>query len=119
MKKNVTVETDITLNPLELLQEIVQGRLFLTLGFFKRYGIYVAFVTVLMLMYISNKYTHMSEMAQTETLRKELNNAKTDFVGASANYNSHIVESKMIEMVREKGLDLRTPDEPPYLLNND
>lgn len=117
--KNVTMETDITFNPLVIVQRLVQGRLFLTLGFFKKYWLYIIAATVMLLMYISNKYVHMSSIAKVDSLRTELNNARTDCVKASATYNSQIIESQMMERVQKQGIDLRAPEEPPYILNEE
>lgn len=116
--KRRTREDDngFTLNPLTLSRRIVQGRLFLTLDFFKRNWIYVLSATIMVLMYIANKYTYLDNLERVGALKKELNNATTDCVDASARYNSMIVESHMKELVDSMRIDLSSPDLPPYLL---
>ena len=109
-------EETFTLNPIVLIQRLLQGRSFLSLGFFKRYWIYVVAGTVMMLMYISNKYVYQSDKAKLGTMKVMLNNASTDFVDASSRYNSCILESQMKARVDSMGLDLNLSKEPPFKL---
>jgi len=115
-EKADNMDYGFTLNPIVLFQRLLQGRTFLTLGFFKRYWVYVVAFTVMTLMYISNKYVYQSDKAKLGTLKVMLNNATTDFVAASSRYNSRILESQMKEYVDSMGLDLNLAKEPPYKL---
>ncbi len=108
-----------TLNPIVLVQRTLQGRMFLTLEFFKRYWLYVVALTVMMLMYISNKYVYQSDKAKLGNLKVMLNNANTDFVAASSNYNSRILESQMKSYIDSMGIDLNIAKRPPYQLKSD
>ena len=120
-KKKDNKEKDnqgFTLNPVVLLQRTLQGRMFLTLEFFKRNWLYVIAVTVMMLMYISNKYVYQSDKAKLGTLKVMLNNANTDFVAASSNYNSRILESQMKSYIDSMGIDLNISKQPPYKLSS-
>ncbi|MBO4722446.1 MAG: hypothetical protein J5629_05890 [Muribaculaceae bacterium] len=121
-KKKQKIEKDeesFTLNPIVLIQRLLQGRTFLTLAFFKRYWIYVVAGTVMMLMYISNKYVYQSDKAKLGTMKVMLNNASTDFVDASSRYNSRILESQMKTYVDSMGIDLNLSKEPPFKLNEE
>ena len=118
-KKKQKIEKDedsFTLNPIVLIQRLLQGRSFLSLGFFKRYWIYVVAGTVMMLMYISNKYVYQNDKAKLGAMKVMLNNASTDFVDASSRYNSRILESQMKAYVDSMGIDLNLSKEPPYKL---
>ena len=118
-KKKQKIEKDedaFTLNPIVLIQRLLQGRSFLSLGFFKRYWIYVVAGTVMMLMYISNKYVYQGDKAKLGSMKVMLNNASTDFVDASSRYNSRILESQMKTYVDSMGIDLNLSKEPPYKL---
>lgn len=110
------IEVGFTINPLTLLRRTLQGRVFLTLDFFKRYWFYILAATIMMLMYISNKYVCQSSLAQLGELKTDLNNAKTDCVDASSRYNSRILESNMKALVDTMHLDITVPDQPPYKL---
>lgn len=101
------------------LRKALQGRAFVTFVFFKRYWLYIVALTVMTLMYISNKYVCQSAMSQVQQLTSELNNAKTDCVNASAKYNSMIRESKMVAYIDTMHIDLTSPDQPPYELTDD
>lgn len=118
-KRQSTRESDVgfTINPLTLVRRTLQGRLFLTLDFFKRNWYYVLAATVMMLMYISNKYECQSSLAEVGQLKIDLNNAKTDCVDASSKYNSRILESNMKQLVDTMHLDITAPDQPPYKLD--
>ena len=118
LKEKVDRDIDVgfTINPLTLLRRTLQGRVFLTLDFFKRYWFYILAATIMMLMYISNKYVCQSSLAQLGELETDLNNAKTDCVDASSKYNSRILESNMKALVDTMRLDITVPDQPPYKL---
>lgn len=98
------------------VKEVIQGRSFLSWDFFKRNAVYVVAATVMMLMYISNKFVCQNYMQQVINLKLELENAKTDCVNASANYNSQIRESRMITFVDTFNIHLTAPEQPPYHL---
>ena len=116
-KKNADSEDRLSL--LGILQGVFQGRIFLTLEFFKRYWLYIIAATVMMLMYISNKYVYQSDMAKLKELKTSVNNARTDYVDASSNYNSRILESQMKQRVDSMGIDLNISNQPPYELKSE
>ncbi len=118
-KKSKQTENKLNLNPVGLFRSFLQGRVFLTLDFFKRNWLYVLAATVMVLMYIANKYTYLDNLERVGSLKKELNNATTDCVDASARYNSMIVESHMKALVDSMHIDLSSPDLPPYRLTED
>ncbi len=100
-----------------VVRDTVQGRSFLSFDFFKRNSIYVIAATVMLLMYISNKYVCQSSMKEVMDLRGRLENAKTDRIGASTSYNSMIRESQMKSLVDTLHIDLDSPEQPPYQLD--
>ena len=112
-------ENTFTLNPLTLVQRTLQGRMFLTLEFFKRNWLYVIAATLMMLMYISNKYVYQSDKAKLGDLKVSLNNARTDYVDASSTYNSKILESQMKSYIDSMGIDLNISKQPPYKLTEE
>lgn len=117
-KRTAKKEGGLVLNPIVLVQRALQGRMFLTLEFFKRYWLYVVAATVMMLMYISNKYVYQSDRAKLGTLKTVLNNASTDYVDASSKYNSRILESQMKSYIDSMGIDLNISKQPPYKLSS-
>ena len=100
----------------EAVGETLQGRSFLSFDFFKRHWVYVLALTVMLLMYISNKYVYQDSQRQVIKLTTDLNNAKTDQVKSSATYNSMIRESQMEIFLSKQNLDLKAPEQPAYVL---
>ena len=98
-------------------KDIIQGRFF-SLDFFKRNAVYIIALVVMTLAYIANKFVCQSSMQEVLNLKVELANAQTDLVNASADYNSMILESEMTTLMRQKGIDLSAPLEPPYQLTS-
>ncbi len=114
-KENKTRRVDVNTNG--IVRDAFLGQSFLTFNFFKRNWIYVVALTVMMLMYISNKYVCQDCLQQVMKLSVQLDNAKTDCVNASAKYNSMIRESHMTAFVDTMRLDLTSPEQPPYNLD--
>jgi len=100
-----------------LWRAMAQGR-FLSLAFFKKYGVYILGIVLMFLAYISNKFECQKQMQDVMNLKTELVNAQTDLVNASAKYNSLIRESQMTDLVRQQHIDLQAPDQPPYQLRS-
>ncbi|MBR1881775.1 MAG: hypothetical protein IJ808_01975 [Muribaculaceae bacterium] len=103
-------------NARRAVKGVVQGRSFLSWDFFKRNAVYVIAATVMVLMYISNKYVCQTYQNDIIVLKEDLDNAKTDCVSASAKYNSMIRESQMKALVDTMHIDLNAPEQPPYRL---
>ena len=100
----------------KIIKKTVQGRSFVSLEFFGRYAIYVLGGIVMLLCYIGNKYIYQSRQEQIISLKKDLDNARTDLVDASARYNSMVRESHMTAYVDTFGLNLTAPDQPPFVI---
>lgn len=98
-------------------KDLIQGRFF-SLDFFRRNWYYVVFIVAMALAYIGNKFTSQRSIQELISLKVELANAQTDLVNASAKYNSMIRESQMVNLMREKRLDLAPPLDPPYELKS-
>ncbi len=92
---------------------LIRGQIF-SLDFFKRNWVYVVFAVVMALAYIGNKFTCQSSIQELIKLKEDLSNAETDLVVSSAAYNSMTRESEMVNLMREKHLDLTAPEEPSY-----
>lgn len=100
----------------EMLQSLFVGKI-LSIEFFKKNVIYIAFAVGMMLMYISTKYTCQKYQAEIITLNNELDKATTNWVNSSARYNSMIRESQMKAYVDTMRIDLVAPEQPPYNLD--
>jgi len=96
---------------------IFQGHI-LSLDFFKRNAVYIIAVVLMALAYIANKYVCQSSMQEVMKLKQELANSETNLVKASSDYNSMIRESEMTKLMRQKRINLKAPEEPPYHLSD-
>lgn len=98
-----------------LLQRVFLGKI-ISFGFFKRNWAYVAGILTLLLVFIASKYKVQTQMEEIMRLTKDLNNAKTEMVKESSNYNSRIREPEMRILLDTLNVDLTMPDQPPYHL---
>ncbi len=98
---------------------LIQGRTFLNLQFFRRNWPYVVALVVMMLMYISNKYVYQETVRQVIKLQHDLQDANTDLTNAKAKYSYTVRESNMCNIVDTMHIDLTSPDQPPYKLNEE
>ena len=83
-------------------------------GLLKKYSGAVMLVMFFLLGYIANKFMCQLDMQTIKTLKTELLRVKTDYVNASASYYSRIRETEMKELVDSFGLELKSPECPPY-----
>ncbi len=114
-KKNKTNLSGV--NPSKAVKPLIFGRL-LSLDFFKRNFVYIIALTIMTLMYISNKYVCQNSTKEVMQLKKQLIDAQTDRVNASARYNSQICESEMQRLVDSMNINLSAPEQPPYTLTS-
>ena len=82
----------------------------------KKYSGVLMLVMLLLLGYIANKYMCQLDMQTINQLKAELARVKTDYVNASESYYSRIRETEMKELVDSFGLGLKSPECPPYRL---
>ncbi len=115
-KKNSSNDFKARESMTAMLSSLFVGKM-LSVEFFKKNFIYIAFAVGMMLMYISTKYTCQKYQAEIIGLKHELDKANTDWVNSSAKYNSMIRESQMKAYVDTMRLDLEVPEQPPYNLD--
>ena len=95
------------------IKRALQGRV-VSYKFFLRNWYIIAGVLLLLIIFISNKYLCQTQLEQIMALSKELNNAKTERIKASSEYNSRIRETEMRHLIDTMGIDLTMPEQPPY-----
>ncbi len=74
-------------------------------------------MVVMLMVYITNRYTCQTQMERIRTLERELEVAKTERVRAKSAYMSKIRESSIQEMVDSLGLGITVQEQPPYRLS--
>ena len=107
-KKKVSISSNVS--------KITKGKV-LSADFFLKHILTIISVLGIYFFMKSIDYTCQNQVTKIVSLKKELQNAKTDYVKYSSDYNSNIRETKMREFLIENKLNLTSPDEPPYKLN--
>lgn len=96
----------------------LHGRI-LSIDFFRRNWLVVLAAVIMLMVYITNRYTCQTQMETIRTLERELEVAKTERIRAKSNYMSRIRESSMQETVDSLGLGLRVQDQPPFRVSRE
>lgn len=99
-----------------LMGDALHGRI-LSMDFFRRHWLPVLGVVVMLMIYITNRYTCQTQMETIQRLEKQLEVAKTERVREKSSYMSRIRESKMQHKVDSLGLGLTVQEQPPYRLS--
>ncbi len=94
----------------------IHGRM-LSLDFFSRHWLWVLMVVVMLMIYITSRYTCQTQMEDIQRLTRELEVAKTERVREKSIYMSRIRESQMQRMVDSMRLGLTVQEQPPYRLS--
>ena len=94
----------------------LHGRI-LSIDFFRRYWWVVLGSAVMLMIYITNRYTCQTQMETIRTLQQELEVAKTERVRAKSAYMSRIRESQMQHMVDSLHLGLTIQEQPPFRID--
>lgn len=100
----------------KLVSRTVYGRL-LSLEFFKRHWLAIFMCVLLVMIYISNKYSFQTRMETVNSLRNELGVIRTEFIRERSTYMSAIRESAMRDRLDSIGLDLTYQVQPPFQLS--
>ena len=95
------------------IKAFIAGRI-IPVGVFKKYGSTVAIGVLLVIASMMSKNDCRLSIHKIKALNKELQNAQTNVVAASAEYNTLVRESNLIKMIDTLHLDLQAPEQPPF-----
>ena len=99
-------------------KNVIHGRI-ISLDFFSRHWVGVAIGVLLLVWYITNKYECRTSMERVQSLERQLEIVRGDYVNEHSTYMSRIREGAMEELARKNNLNLRVHDEPPFKLHYD
>lgn len=99
-----------------VFRRALHGRV-LSLDFFSRHWLWVLTIVVMLMIYITSRYTCQTQMEDIQRLTRELEVAKTERVREKSAYMSRIRESQMQMMVDSLRLGLTVQERPPYRLS--
>ncbi len=103
------------LNDLDL-KGILQGRVISTEWIFKHWK-RILIVAILIIIYISNRYTCQMKISEIGSLQRELANIRYEALTISSELMGNSRQSQVKEMIKEKGLNLEESKQPPYKLS--
>ena len=84
--------------------------------FIVRHTKLIVLIVGLMLMFISNRYTCLLKLREIDKLQQELKDVKYESLSVSGQLIGNNRLSQIELLVREKGLDLESPQTPPYII---
>ncbi|MDE6535783.1 MAG: hypothetical protein K2K82_07240 [Muribaculaceae bacterium] len=99
-----------------MFRRLVQGRL-VNGQFFLRYWLQIFAVLIMVLAYITNRYSCQHSMEQIRTLTSRLQVVETESFRVRGIYMSRIRESAMRQRLDSLGIPLSVQAQPPYQLS--
>ncbi|MDR0823700.1 MAG: hypothetical protein LBN74_01295 [Prevotella sp.] len=92
----------------------ILGGTVLTEDFLWKNARFIITVFVIIVLYISNRYSCIEEIAKIEKLQQELKDAKYESLTISAELMGISRESKVEDLVQKNGIELEQAKEPIY-----
>lgn len=92
----------------------ILGGTVLTEDFFWKNARFIITLIIIVVLYISNRYSCIEKMAKIESLQRELKDAKYESLTISAKVMGVSRESKVEELVQKNGVDISLTEEPTY-----
>ena len=95
----------------------VFGGSVLTENFFLKNMRFILMIVLIMLLFISHRYTVLQRMSQIERLEQELKDAKYESLTISSSLTEASRQGEIEKRVEEAGLELKVTNEPVYYIN--
>ncbi len=92
----------------------ILGGTVLTEDFFWKNARFIATVFIIIVLYISNRYSCIEKMAKIESLQYELKDAKYESLTISSQLMGVSRESKVEELVLKNGVEIKLTKDPTY-----
>ena len=99
-------------------KSIIGGDILAT-GFFHRQAKLIALIMVLVIFYISNRYSVQQQLIRIEELKTELTDVKYNALTRSSELMEQSRQSRIEEYVATQESDLQTATTPPYVITMD
>lgn len=100
---------DIKKNTMHVLSGTI-----LTEDFFVKNTRFIVVIFIIMIFYISNRYSCISKLAEIESLKTELKDAKYESQTISSQLTGVSRQTQVRSLIEQNGLDLKAPTEPSY-----
>ena len=89
----------------------------LTEDFFVKNTLFIGVIILLMVFYISNRYTCIEQTRKIESLQKDLKDAKYEYQTVSSQLTAISRQSQVINLVEKDQLGLEMSNRPNYDIN--
>ena len=96
-------------------KDLLQGRI-ISHDVLMRQWKKIAVIMVLLLVYISNRYTCQQKISELNRLRQELTDVRYEALTISAELMGKSRQSQVKKLMEEKGLSLEESKQPPFKL---
>ncbi|KAA6351294.1 hypothetical protein EZS27_001440 [termite gut metagenome] len=97
------------------LRSFLLGDIWVT-GFLTRHIRLLSLILAFVIFYIHNRYASQKEMIKIDKLKHDLIDIRYDALTRSSELLERTRQSRIEEYISEKGSDLQTPTNPPYLI---
>ena len=97
------------------MKELLSGSMVSEKIILKNLG-YISFITLLAAIYIGNRFHAEKITRETARLQNEVKDLRAESLSTSAKLMDVSRQSKVVEMVKQKGLNLEELKTPPYKL---
>jgi hypothetical protein len=97
------------------LRSFLLGDIWAT-GFLTRHIRLLSLILAFVIFYIHNRYASQKEMIEIDKLKSDLVDIRYDALTRSSELLERTRQSRIEEYISEKGSDLQTPTNPPYLI---
>jgi len=94
------------------VKEVIDGS-FLTRDIFLKQMPFIFFLAVLAVVYIANRYHAEKIVRDTEKMKKELQDLRSETIASSSELMYISKQSKVAAMIKRQGIDLHESVEPP------
>ena len=108
--------TKVTKNKHGFFWRIIQGQL-LNFEFFAQHWLKVLICTLMVLLYITNKYQCQTRMVTINKKQEDLEIAKNHSISERSLYMGRTCESSMQELIDTLHLNLKKQEQPPFKIS--
>jgi len=86
----------------------------LTTDFFLKNTRFIFVIFIIIILYISNRYSCISKMAEIQSLERELKDVKYESLSISTELTSISRQSQVQSLIEKNGVELKASKEPIY-----
>lgn len=101
----------------EILRDILNGNILTNKSFRRQYGL-IIMISVLMFLYVGNRYACEAQLAREIELKKDIQDVKYESLTISAELIKLSRRSNVLKMINERGINIVEMKTPPVIIND-